>query len=136
VRPCLDMASPDGKASPTMNAPEARVCPRCGTAAGEHAYCETCGLALREQPELPTRADWESGEKRMDPLARSQRPVGWAGGFRSSWAAWSRNQRQVAVLAAGLLAGLIIAVVVLVSSGGSGDQSMLSRTCLIEPATP
>jgi RsiW-degrading membrane proteinase PrsW (M82 family) len=38
---------------------EVRVCPRCGDAAGEHRYCQTCGLNLRQQAGLPTRAEWE-----------------------------------------------------------------------------
>ncbi len=36
-----------------------RVCPRCGSNAGEGEYCKTCGLHLWGQPELPTRSTWE-----------------------------------------------------------------------------
>lgn len=39
--------------------PTSRVCPRCGFPAEQHEYCQTCGLHLVEQPELPTRAQWE-----------------------------------------------------------------------------
>lgn len=36
-----------------------RVCPRCGSDAAQHEYCQTCGLHLVEQPGLPTRAEWQ-----------------------------------------------------------------------------
>ena len=36
-----------------------RVCPRCGSEAGQNEYCSTCGLHLWEEPELPTRKEWE-----------------------------------------------------------------------------
>ena len=34
--------------------------------AGEHNYCGTCGLRLAEQPELPTRAEWEAAAKPVE----------------------------------------------------------------------
>lgn len=37
----------------------ARVCPRCGEAAGEQRFCGGCGLNLAQQEEIPTRAEWE-----------------------------------------------------------------------------
>jgi ribosomal protein S27AE len=38
----------------------ARVCPRCGEAAGQQRFCGGCGLNLSEQLELPTRSEWET----------------------------------------------------------------------------
>jgi hypothetical protein len=35
-----------------------RVCPRCGSAAGERAYCAGCGTHLAILPELPTTTQW------------------------------------------------------------------------------
>lgn len=40
-----------------------RVCPRCGTAAGQSTWCSRCGLNLPLQPELPT-ADAFSAQAR------------------------------------------------------------------------
>ncbi len=45
-----------------MTNPAARVCPRCGEEAGEQRFCESCGLNLLEQPELPTRSAWEASQ--------------------------------------------------------------------------
>jgi hypothetical protein len=42
---------------------DARVCPRCGEAAGDNEYCQTCGLHLFAQPELPTREAWKAGSE-------------------------------------------------------------------------
>lgn len=54
-----------------------RVCPRCGSEAGETAYCSTCGLNLWEEPELPTREEWEQTSKSTRPgAARAQTPTG------------------------------------------------------------
>lgn len=39
-----------------------RVCPRCGSVAGRDEYCETCGLHLWEEDELPTQAQWASSD--------------------------------------------------------------------------
>lgn len=41
-----------------MTEPGIRVCPRCGSGAGEQQYCQTCGLDLFAQPELPLRSEW------------------------------------------------------------------------------
>lgn len=37
-----------------------RVCPRCGSDAGQDEYCQTCGLHLLDQKELPTRDGWNA----------------------------------------------------------------------------
>lgn len=43
-----------------MEARDDLVCPRCGEPAGQNEYCQTCGLRLWEQAELPTRGEWEA----------------------------------------------------------------------------
>lgn len=54
--------------------PATRVCPRCGSPADRHEYCQTCGLHLFEQPELPTRAAWaEGGAAAQSPSSASAR---------------------------------------------------------------
>lgn len=44
--------------------PSLRVCPRCGSPAHEHEYCQSCGLHLYAQPELPTLTEWEQGVRK------------------------------------------------------------------------
>ena len=76
-----------------MIGPETRVCPECGSPAGEERFCSSCGLNLSQQPSVPTRAEWESRhQQRSAPGIRSAvQPAGWypdpAGGSGSRW--WS-----------------------------------------------
>ena len=39
-----------------------RVCPRCGSPAGQDPFCSRCGLNLSELPSLPTRQEWEANQ--------------------------------------------------------------------------
>jgi uncharacterized RDD family membrane protein YckC len=50
----------------------ARVCPRCGDEAGEHRFCQSCGLNLAEQTELPTAEEY-SARLRQEQWLRSQK---------------------------------------------------------------
>jgi hypothetical protein len=38
---------------------ESRVCPDCGSPAGGHAFCESCGLNLSRVQRFPTRTEWQ-----------------------------------------------------------------------------
>ena len=37
---------------------ESRVCPDCGSPAGDHAFCESCGLNLSRVSRFPTQTEW------------------------------------------------------------------------------
>ena len=41
---------------------DARVCPFCGRPPGIGMFCEACGRNLSAVEQLPTRAEWESGQ--------------------------------------------------------------------------
>lgn len=40
-----------------------RVCPRCGTVAGDGVWCSDCGLNLRQQEELPTAQEFAARQR-------------------------------------------------------------------------
>ena len=50
-----------------------RVCPRCGHEADGHAFCPECGLDLKAQGALPTRAEWI--RSRQQPAATATPPA-------------------------------------------------------------
>ena len=57
-----------------MAEPTARVCPRCGTLAGEGELCSTCGTNLAAMRDmLPTRAEWEAANLVSSPAGEPQR---------------------------------------------------------------
>ena len=93
-------------------AKDARVCSRCGDPAGEDDYCQTCGLNLAEQRELPTRGEWE--RKKRPPVRSS------SGISLSAVRQWAVQLPRKAkfVLVGGLLA-IVILIVILATSGNS-----------------
>jgi hypothetical protein len=42
---------------------QTRVCPECGRSAGNQNFCAGCGMNLNSLERLPTRADWELGQR-------------------------------------------------------------------------
>jgi hypothetical protein len=94
--------------------PDTRVCPRCGFPAGSYEYCQTCGLPLFEQPELPTRAGWESGSTRP-PVTSPQRARSQLTGRKNTW--W--------LVAGAVAVGLIILTF---SSSNEPDVAFIERT--------
>lgn len=49
-----------------------RVCPRCGTPAGESGWCAGCGLNLRQQGELPTAEAYAAKVREQQWLDRQE----------------------------------------------------------------
>jgi hypothetical protein len=66
--------------------PQTRVCPRCGSPARSDEYCQTCGLHLFAQPELPSRASWEAGDART-PIRAAHSPTTGEGEAKNAWLA-------------------------------------------------
>jgi hypothetical protein len=54
------LSEPSNAVDKPMTEPGLRVCSRCGEPAEAQRFCASCGLNLAAQPELPTRAEWES----------------------------------------------------------------------------
>jgi hypothetical protein len=73
-----------------------RVCPRCGSAAEQHEYCQTCGLHLFEQAELPTRQQWEQGGQTTQQPA-STRDLGLGSGLYAAAGQVGRTGRGASV---------------------------------------
>lgn len=106
--------------------PNERVCPRCGTTAGQHEFCHTCGLHLWQQPELPTRNQWENAR---------QSDV--AGGPSDAPSTYSPPHRRIVEriqegpkLAVGIGAaavGLVIVVLVLISGTGESGATLAEK---------
>lgn len=97
--------------------PATRVCPRCGREAGEHEYCQMCGLHLTEQPELPTRRQWEDGQAQdRTQGARAPSRV-----LQRPWPS-ARSSTRIGVLAAAALAflGIVLVLALEVLEGDSG----------------
>ena len=100
--------------------PSTRVCPRCGEAAGEEEYCQTCGLHLAVQPELPTAADWRSASQSHGPGAVG--PIeasGETGGDRSQPGLTVPDFRSAAICGA-IASGLSILILLLPWYHGAG----------------
>lgn len=91
-----------------------RVCPRCGKEAGNSEYCQTCGLHLWAQAELPTHAQWEAGEARLQ-----GGKIGFGQRSPRDW--WNRRTPRekvlIPVVAALAICGIAIAAA---GSGGGG----------------
>jgi hypothetical protein len=68
--------TPDSEDSDPGVAPSTtvRVCCRCGTPADDNAFCPTCGLNLRAQPELPSAAEYATRLHRQQWLASNAPP--------------------------------------------------------------
>jgi hypothetical protein len=103
--------------------PQARVCPRCGSPGGETQFCGTCGLNLFEQPELPTRAQWDERQAHETPVLASTgsgatTPTGVGGGI-GRWLGRPTPPQRVLL---GLVLIVIIAVPIAVATSG-GDES-------------
>lgn len=121
-----------------MTEPSTRVCPRCGSAAGDNEYCGTCGLHLFEQPELPTREDWERTQaaEQVAPGPVSSTDTGPRGPGRA--AAWFRrlNTQARIVLVAVAAALVAIPIVIATSSGKTESASRDSSPVSDQPAEP
>ncbi len=112
--------------------PDERVCPRCGSPAGEHPFCVECGLDLRSRGELPTRADWAAGRwmppAQQEPLAHvtssaaapPPSAVPSPGPPSPGPTGLQRIMRPLPLVMAGVGLAVIAAVIVLVA--GSGDD--------------
>lgn len=95
----------------------ARVCPRCGTRAGEAEYCETSGLHLWAQTELPTRSDWET-QQTPSRLSTNEPLRDAAGRALARWRGFS--PRVQLGLAAAVVALIAVTAIVLTRENESG----------------
>ena len=48
------------------------MCPRCGADAGEEVFCASCGLNLKQQPDLPTADAYVAAEREKKWLEQAQ----------------------------------------------------------------
>jgi type II secretory pathway pseudopilin PulG len=100
---------------PAVSTSDPRVCPRCGAPAGEHKYCPTCGLHLEDLDKVPTRGEWDAGQRWTDDGGSSE------GGQRRG------RLRRIVLLIAVAVLGAGAAAVVLVASGGNDDGGSSER---------
>lgn len=127
-----------------------RVCPRCGTAAGDNDYCSKCGLHLAEEAELPTREQWEarqaeqgetaaahpranlmaepwspaeSGDVVSDPTQSGGGESG-RGTIREHWSALGKTAKRSIVSGAAVV--VVVVIVLLATSGGGGSPGTSS----------
>lgn len=109
---------------------DARVCPRCGTAADDNAFCPECGFDLASHGELPTRSQWVASQREAGegggpaaaaPGAQAGAPPPAApapaagGGWRDSL-----PPRLVPLLIGVVVIAAIVVAIVLATSGGGG----------------
>ena len=100
-----------------------RVCPRCGEPAGKDEFCSKCGLNLWEQPELPTREEWEQAQSEEKPGPPSAKA-----GTGTPVAHWWRSlssSRQEGVLISAAIVGIVVVVVVVAIAANSGGGSSI-----------
>ena len=95
------------------------MCPRCGEGTADHEYCQTCGLNLHAEPELPTRAQWEQREFR--PPSETATSGAWT--TASAW--WKRRPTKARAAVFVALAALVVAPVVILLAG-SGNSTPVS----------
>lgn len=109
-----------------MTDPSTRVCPRCGSEDTQHQYCGSCGLHLIEQPELPTRAEWE--ERQAAPAPEPAPPASsgpWSKAFAgvSSWLQGLGTAQKVIV---GLVVVVVVAIaapIAIIATSGGDDAN-------------
>ena len=107
--------------------------------AGEHNYCGTCGLHLAEQPELPTRAEWEAAAKPVEASSTDAASVRSAAStvptpslgppaaasregasFGDRWRRLSATRKW---FVGGGAAAVVVVVMVILAAGGGGASS-------------
>jgi len=128
-----------------------RVCPRCGTAAGDNDYCSKCGFHLAEEAELPTKGQWEARQAEQEasggaasatsPSGEPAVPAGEgvaesdtaqrAGGARSRgvrerWIALGTTGKRS--IASGTAIVVVVVIVLVATSGGGSSPASLSNT--------
>jgi len=118
-----------------MNEPELpsgthRVCPRCGTAAAESVWCESCGLNLKQQDELPT-ADAYAAKKREERWLHQQteRAQGENAGRQHAAGQAPKQTAKVAKIS------LVVAAALLLLGGGAAAALLLFENDDEQPAT-
>lgn len=115
-----------GLGATRMTAAGERVCPRCGEPAENHRFCPSCGLNLAEQPEAPTRSEWEgraaatSAEESHQETGRET--AGTAGGEPANGPSGRRIAHKGLIAGAMGIVVAIVVVVVVLASGGGGDR--------------
>lgn len=118
-----------------MTDPTSRVCPRCGSEAGEHEYCQTCGLHLTEQPELPTREQWEAktieDAARGGPGAVQQEPSPLTA-LRHRWTSANRGTRLLSVFVAAVALAAVVMIAALGDESEEATPSLASEDGLPE----
>lgn len=77
-----------------------QVCPRCGAAAADRAFCAQCGLNLTRQGELPTADEYAAGVREQRWLEQQQREHEAETQARAERAAAERAEREAAARAA------------------------------------
>jgi hypothetical protein len=103
-------------------APDTRVCPKCGEAAGDRPFCASCGLNLTRVTQLPTHGQWEDAQgSPPDTSAAKSLESRIFHGFNE----WRSRQRPVvlAAIASIIAIVIVVAVVVIASSGGPTDRT-------------
>jgi hypothetical protein len=105
-----------------MTEASTRVCPRCGDPAGESKFCATCGLHLHEQPELPTRSEWEE-RTTVAETAPSASPT-----HARSVSETISALRPAHWVGIGVACAVIIGLLIAVTGGGGGGSSEASET--------
>lgn len=121
-----------------MTDPSTRVCPRCGSAAGQNEYCGTCGLNLFEQPELPTRVDWEGTQaaEQAAPAPAASADTDPSGPGRVATLFRGLNTQARILLVAVAAALVAIPIVIATSSGKNDSGSRDSSSISDQPAEP
>jgi ribosomal protein L37E len=122
-----------------------RVCPRCGTLAGENDYCSKCGFHLAQEPELPTKEQWEARqtEASQAPQTDAGSTVSASGGaeagsrnggdgeppghgLQERWGALGTTAKRFILAGAGVV--VVVVVVLIATSGGGGSPATSSNT--------
>ena len=111
------------------SAPETRVCPRCGSAAENYEYCQTCGLHLFAQPELPTRAHWDA--RASSDTSRELQSGSAAAGTVGWWKRQSARRQATFIVAS--LVFVLFGSAVAVSGSESTDSSVKPPPPLPDP---
>jgi len=119
-----------------MNEPELpsgthRVCHRCGTAAAESVWCESCGLNLKQQDELPT-ADAYAAKKREERWLhlQTERAQGENAGREHAARQAPKQTAKVAKISLGVAAALLLV------GGGAAAALLLFGSDDQQRATP
>lgn len=125
----------------TNDDPSGRVCPRCGIEpSSDETFCAGCGLNLRQQSDLPTRAAFQAQEREQRWLSEQTA----AGATKESVqtgaesVAGPRRFRRSMLAGASVLSAAIIGIAIwqLTNQSGGGEEDLTPQNCEDITITP